>query len=523
MVMGRKYKFLGHAAIFFLCVILHCGIVYAADSTKVMEKYTGESEIVLYVKGSENNFETVTVQVGTDTCGTVEKNTLSEANQPIRTLIMLDNTKSIPKKDRKKILKVLRKIISKREKNEQIAIAVLNKDMEYLTDYTSDDEQLKSAVKQISYQNTKTYLSDILYEWISAKYIPQQANGYYRVIVIADGTDNKPIGYTQDELYALLKEHPVPIYTIGVRTKDNNENLENMFALSRASNADSFLLDDVEDVRQINSALYAGKNIFRIVIRPQDELQDGNKKSVKIILASNDTLSTEIVMPQMARKQEETAVSDPEDQEMPAVEDESGEPSAAADEKNGKGSADFKKILILAVAAGAALLVVVLFIILRKKKGHKQSEHEMEGIEDSVSQMLEQQSVFYEDKTDKTEMAVSPLAKGPDETVIVWNPGVAYQMILQDANVCAKRVEFPLRGSAIIGRKTEMSDIAFENDKTVSARHCKVAVRDGRFYITDLKSSNGTYINGRKVVSEMEIFPGDLLRLGKLELKFDVK
>lgn len=520
--MRRINRVLVQAALFFVCMAWNCSIVSAAGSAKVMEKYSGESEIALYVKGPEDAFENITVQVGTSVCSSVEKNTLSETKQPVRTLVMLDNSESIPKKDRKKITKILRNLISDRAENEQIAIAVLNKDIEYLTDYTSDQEELRSAVKQITYRKTETYLTDLLYEWLTEKYIPGQAEGYYRILVIADGTDNKPIGYTQDEFYSLLREYPVPVYTVGVRTKDNNENLENMFAISRAGNADSFLLEDIEDVQDIGDALRAGRNITNIVIRPQAELLDGNKKSVKILLASGDTLSTEAVMPQMVREQTEAVGKEKKGEEKTDKKDAG---TAVQKEKSGKGSSGAKKYLILAAAAGAAvlLLAAVLFWILRKKKAKGQS---VEGastgtsIEALVSQVQEQQENICEDGT--VMAAVQP-SHYPDETVVVWNPQVAYQLILRDAKSPAKFIEFPLKGSAVIGRKPETSDIVFENDRTVSGRHCEVSVRNGKYYITDLKSSNGTYVNGRKVMTEMEVFSGDLLRLGNLELKFEIK
>lgn len=518
MVMGRTFKLIRQAAVVCLCMVLHCGIVSAADSTKVMEKYSGESEIALYVKGPEDAFENITVQVGTYACSAVEKDKLSDTKQPVRTLVMLDNSESIPKKDKKKISKILRNLISDRAENEQIAIAVLNKEMEYLTDYTSDYEQLKSAVNEITYRKTETYLTDMLYEWIKEKYIPGQAEGYYRILVIADGTDNKPIGYTQDEFYSLLKEYPVPIYTAGVRTKDNNENLENMFAISRASNAESFLLEDMEDVQDIREALRSGRDIMKIVIKPQAELLDGNKKSVKILLASGETLSTEAVMPQMVREQKETVAEEKKDEEKTNKEDVK---PAAQKEKNEKDSAGSKKHLIFAAAAGTALLLLaaVLILIIRKKKVKEQPAEET-SIEDLVSQVQEQQADVCEDGT--VIGAVQPSAC-PDETVVVWNPGVAYQLVLRNVKAPAKSIEFPLKGSATIGRKPGVNDIVFENDRTVSGRHCEVAVRDGRYYITDLKSSNGTYVNGRRVMSEMEVFSGDLLRLGNLELKFEIK
>lgn len=516
MVMGRKLKFLGQAAVICLCMVWHCGIVSAAGSTKIMEKYSGESEIALYVNGSEEAFEDIKVQVGTAVCSNIEKNKLSETKQQVRTLVMLDNSESIPQKDKRKIFKILKNLISDRADNEQIAIAVLNRDMEYLIDYTSDYASLKSAVNQITYRKTETYLTDILYEWLMDKYIPGQTDGYYRILVIGDGTDNKPIGYTQDEFYSLLREYPVPIYTVGVKTKDNNEDLENMFAISRASNADSFLLESMEDVQKINSTLQAETNIMKIVIRPQAELLDGNKKSVKILFASGDTLSTEAVMPQIMRELQETKGKDKKDEGKTK---EKVDVSAMEDKKSRKDSTNTQRIIIAAVGVAVLLLAAIIFMIIKKKKNHVQLGQEIQ-IDDLVNQIQVQSIDIHEDKTET--VAIQPV-QGPDETVVVWNSGIAYQLVLRVVNSADGAIEFPLKGSAIIGRKPGISDIIFENDRTVSGRHCEVAARDGRFYVTDLKSSNGTYINGRKVMLEMEIFPGDLLRLGNLELKFDIK
>lgn len=49
--------------------------------------------------------------------------------------------------------------------------------------------------------------------------------------------------------------------------------------------------------------------------------------------------------------------------------------------------------------------------------------------------------------------------------------------------------------------------------KSVSRRHCEVKIDDGEVIVTDLGSSNGTFVNGRRVKST-ELAPGDLLALG---------
>lgn len=55
----------------------------------------------------------------------------------------------------------------------------------------------------------------------------------------------------------------------------------------------------------------------------------------------------------------------------------------------------------------------------------------------------------------------------------------------------------------------------------VSKQHCGVAVRDGKVFVRDCGSTNGTFVNGEQVAADREVKSGDRLRVGPLE--FDVK
>ena len=67
------------------------------------------------------------------------------------------------------------------------------------------------------------------------------------------------------------------------------------------------------------------------------------------------------------------------------------------------------------------------------------------------------------------------------------------------------------------GRHPE-SDI-FLDDVTVSRRHAEVRRADGSFFVRDLGSLNGTYVN-RERVDETELASGDELQIGKFKLVF---
>jgi pSer/pThr/pTyr-binding forkhead associated (FHA) protein len=78
---------------------------------------------------------------------------------------------------------------------------------------------------------------------------------------------------------------------------------------------------------------------------------------------------------------------------------------------------------------------------------------------------------------------------------------------------------FKLSGSLDVGR-AEACQVRLE-DTYVSQHHARLSARDGAVFVEDLGSTNGTYLNDRRVQAAVEVRPGDVVRVGKtvLELK----
>lgn len=55
----------------------------------------------------------------------------------------------------------------------------------------------------------------------------------------------------------------------------------------------------------------------------------------------------------------------------------------------------------------------------------------------------------------------------------------------------------------------------------VSKRHARLLHRDGRFIVTDLKSTNGTYVNGRKISQATIVREGDKIYIGDFVLRVE--
>jgi ABC-2 type transport system ATP-binding protein len=65
---------------------------------------------------------------------------------------------------------------------------------------------------------------------------------------------------------------------------------------------------------------------------------------------------------------------------------------------------------------------------------------------------------------------------------------------------------------AVIGRDPGVDLVITDSD--VSARHASVTPLDAGFTIEDLGSTNGTFVNGRRITAAHEVGPGDRIQLG---------
>ena len=56
---------------------------------------------------------------------------------------------------------------------------------------------------------------------------------------------------------------------------------------------------------------------------------------------------------------------------------------------------------------------------------------------------------------------------------------------------------------------------------SVSSHHCEILLRGVDIIVRDLNSTNGTFINGNQVSGEAPLKPGQILRLGQIEMRLE--
>lgn len=73
----------------------------------------------------------------------------------------------------------------------------------------------------------------------------------------------------------------------------------------------------------------------------------------------------------------------------------------------------------------------------------------------------------------------------------------------------------------VFGKDASSADYVLAND-TISRAHAEIIRRNGGYYVTDLNSTNGTYINSKKLPknTQIEVSNGDTVKFSNIELRF---
>jgi len=65
------------------------------------------------------------------------------------------------------------------------------------------------------------------------------------------------------------------------------------------------------------------------------------------------------------------------------------------------------------------------------------------------------------------------------------------------------------------------NDVALPEDEYASGRHARFEPRRDGIWIEDIGSTNGTFVNGIRLTRERKLTPGDVVRIGETDLRFE--
>jgi hypothetical protein len=95
------------------------------------------------------------------------------------------------------------------------------------------------------------------------------------------------------------------------------------------------------------------------------------------------------------------------------------------------------------------------------------------------------------------------------------------RLVVEKSSTLEVGSDIELDSAAVMIGRGGQNDVALGGDDFASARHARIEPRRDGVWIHDLGSTNGTYVNGAQIDRPRRLTPGDIVRVGETDLRFE--
>ncbi len=154
-----------------------------------------------------------------------------------------------------------------------------------------------------------------------------------------------------------------------------------------------------------------------------------------------------------------------------------------------------------------------------EKRREKEHQNRLQSIQEQNIRLQEQLKMKEQElarKIDEVPTVIPSSKIDPKKTMIGGGGGAPVLQVVAGAFSKNYRLNKP---TMTIGRAAN-NDIIIP-EQTVSSHHATLTIENGNFFISDMNSTNGTFVNGTRIDKKM-LKGGDLLKLGGASCKFEI-
>jgi hypothetical protein len=95
------------------------------------------------------------------------------------------------------------------------------------------------------------------------------------------------------------------------------------------------------------------------------------------------------------------------------------------------------------------------------------------------------------------------------------------RLVVTHSPVLEEGEEYDLNASAVTIGRASQNTVGIEGDEFASARHARIEPRRDGVWVSDVGSTNGTFVNGVRIDRPRKLVSGDVVRAGETELRFE--
>ena len=444
----------------------------------------------LFVSGVQKN--QIRVSAGDQAVPVDSILTFTESGEGTAYIFLIDVSKSLYAAQIGLVQKMIGDWVEASTPEDRFAMVTFGEDVNVLVDYTADKQVIRDSVDALHLYANKTRLHDGIIRAVELasrrdKDLPDRR----AIVMLSDGIDDFSMGATREEVLENLRVDPTPIYAVGLTDEPIDARKENglksLGEFARTSGGtlmrtEQALLDTTSNqlyrtiqdtyVLRLQCAACPSDGDVYVV---NAEVQSGNRRvadNISLRFRSStepDTLAVSIA-------------------EVPA----SGIPG-----------------MYYYLGAGLFLLLCTGLIVWMRRKGE-------------VDEAPEQ---AHEPDLEEIEAPAEPSpAPVPLSTVDHGQPeepkGIPVRLIsISYKNDPVVDKTITLRDRFVLGRDSRYADLPVPHDDQISAAHCALSYENDMVLIEDLRSTNGTQINGVPIQGRYRLQQHDLIQIGSTKFK----
>lgn len=389
---------------------------------------------------------------------------VSESDSTLYLVVNIDSSKSLSAKLLTEVKKSAREFVNLTNSGDMIALYRFNDDATLLSNFTKNLSEIQKKIDTIERHGTRTLLYNALYDSID---LLNKTNAQRKaVIVFTDGKDEGS-SIEADDVIKFAKESRTSIYCISFNPRDKIKILSRISLLTGGKQFNT-KKKDIESIHRniLNSNIPVNKQY--LIEYKSALLQDGKTHSIEVNLKHNGFRDKDQI--NVTFKKAEVC-------DLPIISE--------------------KILIAIVISLILLLIIIVLCFFWNVNKAIKSSQSHISEVKTSDKETkINGDSAPKDEDEEKTEERISTKA---------W-------LVERDGTDAGKKITLEY-AETTIGRDTENRIIV--EDKSVSKKHAKIKVIKNSFYLFDMASDKGTFLNESKLLRPKLLYDWDEIKIGK--------
>lgn len=446
--------------------------------------------------------------------------TLEEADVPVSYLFLVDVSGSMDEQRIETAKSMIHQFLDKKKEGDNFCIVTMGDNLNS-SGFFDSAEEISAWTDKIALTKEDTNLYYSITEELKVLKTEQAVRSKRCLVILSDGADDQAVGITREEAETAVKDAHIPVFTVALLkeepTESQIESAKILGSFSRYSAGGRYYAPVLEEYETgdicgdalsvINRSLIVTADLNQVDIEDKNAalqmtLSDGSQKAEDEVTIFIDAKEPDQGFSgNLAIRKEKTQEEDTEDSTQ-AVESE----EVQSTETEGKENVDGSKRIITGVAVGAVLFLALLIILVLTQKKKKPQHEENREEEDNRAAGESEKTALFQDTNVLPEQNTGDVSRALKVALYQMGQGKT------------KEYTFSLKSEVSMGRGRNCT-FSMPEDKALSETHCIFKNCDGKVFLMDNGSTNGTFVNGVPIVGEHELYQDDVLLAGSYEYR----